>query len=165
MSGEVVRADVIDRAIDGDPVPNDSEVTFAQEVTQLARGLQLEVERAATVWERIRATPARSEPPSRFGFIHLLSFRRRTALVGMAAVLVVVAIVVSATAPTDAKELLAKVELGAIDPSAVGLARYAGELHVSSWISGDGTRPNVPISFNEVGTPRLEIRSKRPDPA
>ena len=165
MSGEVVRADVIDRAIDGDPVPNDSEVTFAQEVTQLARGLQLEVERAATVWERIRATPARSEPLSRFGFIHLLSFRRRTALVGMAAVLVVVAIVVSATAPTDAKELLAKVELGAIDPSAVGLARYAGELHVSSWISGDGTRPNVPISFNEVisfespNRLRLEITS------
>lgn len=171
MSDDVGRADMIDRAIDGDEMPSDREVTFAREVTQLARGLQLDIERAATIWERIRTTPARSAPPTRFGFLHLPSFRPREALVFVAAVLVVAAIVVSASAPIDAKELLAKVELGSADPSAVGLARYSGELHVSSWIAGDGTRASVPISLNEVilfespNRLRLEITPTQPNAA
>lgn len=144
--------DLVDQAIDGAETSQKAEARFASELTVLARGFALKPERAAALWQRIGAA-APAETAKRSDFTWPFGRSRTSVLTAafavVAASIVLVAVIVSAGGSVDARELVARVERGAIDASAVGLTRYAGSLRFSSWMTADGGRGNVPIIVDE----------------
>jgi outer membrane lipoprotein-sorting protein len=152
MFEDRTKADVVDRAIDRPEAPGSDEGRFARELTVLVRGFALEPHRAAALWERI-ITPAPAPTVKRSGFTWSFGRSRGRVLTAafavLAASLVVAAALVSFGRSVDARELVARVELGSVDPSAVGLTRYSGSLRFSSWMTADGTRGNVPVVIDQ----------------
>lgn len=59
-----------------------------------------------------------------------------------------VVVLATPSVPADAHEIVARLERGSIDPSAVGLTRYAGTLRATSWTGPSGWL-GVPIVADE----------------
>ena len=137
------------------------EERFAKEVRDLA--LSIRAPRSVSTALDRAAAQAVTHPSPRFA----LRARRAVAAAGVAAVLLLVASLVVATAPASASDLLVRAERAAVSGS-TALNTYRGTTKGENWMGPDGKRLTVPGSYEqkiEFGSPNnLRIETTATDP-
>src|SRR2546430_17629624 len=116
------------------------EERFAKEVRDLA--LSIRAPRSVSTALDRAAAHAVAHPTSRFA----LSARRAVAAAGVAAVLLLVASLVVATAPASASDLLVRAERAAVSGS-TALNAYRGTTKGENWMGPDGKRLTGPAPY------------------
>jgi outer membrane lipoprotein-sorting protein len=138
------------------------EERFAKKVRDLALSIRAP-ESVSTALDRA-AGQAVTHPTSRFA----LKTRHAVAAAGIAAVLVLIASLVVATAPASASDLLVRAERAAVNGS-TALNTYRGTTKGQNWMGPDAKRLTVPASYEqkiEFGSPNnLRIETTATDPS
>jgi len=138
------------------------EERFAKELRDLA--LSIRAPRSVSTALDRAAAQAVTHPTPRF----VVKTRHAVAAAGIAAVLVLVASLVVATAPASASDLLVRAERAAVNGS-TALNTYRGTTKGENWMGPDGKRLTVPGSYEqkiEFGSPNnLRIETTATDPS
>ena len=138
------------------------EERFAKELRDLA--LSIRAPRSVSTALDRAAAQAVTHHTSRF----VVKTQHAVAAAGIAAVLVLVASLVVATAPASASDLLVRAERAAVNGS-TALNTYRGTTKGENWMGPDGKRLTVPGSYEqkiEFGSPNnLRIETTATDPS